>query len=81
MRSIGVRSKNKSLHPPKFYPNLEDNNHCMQASDDPYVPIADTLRDELNAETIKMENMKHFSGDDGIKELPIVLNKLLEISR
>lgn len=61
--------------------------HCkkfvvLHSYDDPYVPIkhADIFKDKLNADVIKMENMKHFSGSDGIMKLPIVLEKLLEIS-
>lgn len=61
--------------------------HCkkfivIHSYDNPWVPIkhADIFKDELHADTIKIENMKHFSGDDGIMELPIVLDKLIEIS-
>jgi len=38
------------------------------------------FKDRLGAKLIIEHNMKHFSGDDGISELPVVLNNLLEIS-
>lgn len=38
------------------------------------------FKDKLEAKLIIEHNMKHFSGDDNILELPVVLNNLLEIS-
>ena len=49
---------------------------------DSYVPIeknAYTYRKNLGAETLVEKGKGHFSDDDDVKELPIVLNKLLEI--
>lgn len=61
--------------------------HCgkfiaIHSEDDPYVPIKhNTLfKEKLGAESIIMQNMKHFSGDDGINELPIALESLLKIA-
>ena len=55
----------------------------LQSNDDPYVSInhAYILKEKLNAETIIQNGMKHYSGDDGITKLPIVLNILLKISK
>lgn len=62
--------------------------HCnkfvvIHSEDDPYVSIkhAHILRNNLNAKTILQKGMKHYSGDDGIKKLPIVLESLLKISK
>lgn len=61
--------------------------HCnkfvaIHSSDDKWVLMehVDIFAEKLGAEAIKMKGMGHFSGNDGITELPIVLNKLLEIS-
>ncbi|MEK7517364.1 MAG: alpha/beta fold hydrolase [Patescibacteria group bacterium] len=62
--------------------------HCnkfisIHSDDDPYVPIRhNTLfKEKLGAESIIMHNMKHFSGDDGINELPIALESLLKTAK
>ena len=62
--------------------------HCQQfvaihSTDDPWVPIKHNklFQDNLGAKSIIQENMKHFSGDDGTMELPVVLDELLRISR
>lgn len=62
--------------------------HCnkfvaIHSDDDPYVPIEHNaiFKEKLGAESIIMHNMKHFSGDDGINELPIALESLLKIAR
>jgi len=44
------------------------------------VSFGNEFKDKLGAKLIVEHNMKHFSGDDGISELPVVLNNLLEIS-
>jgi len=61
--------------------------HCkkfvaIHSDNDPYVSLhyGDFFKEKLNAALIIEHNMKHFSGDDGIFQLPIVLDKLLEIS-
>lgn len=60
--------------------------HCekfivIHSDNDPYVSLehADIFKEKLGAETIIMHNMKHFSGDDGITELPIVLESVLKL--
>ncbi|MBI4088732.1 serine hydrolase family protein [Candidatus Kaiserbacteria bacterium] len=53
------------------------------SDDDPWVPIdnQDDFRDRLGSEIIVEHAKGHFSGNrDGTKELPIVLEKLFEIS-
>lgn len=62
--------------------------HCrkfiaIHSDNDPYVPLehADIFKKKLSAEVIIMQNMKHFSGDDGITELPIVLDSVLKLSQ
>ncbi len=60
------------------------NNFVAIFSDnDPYVPIGDKdiFKEKLGAEIIMEHNKGHFSGSDGITELPIVLNSLLKISK
>ncbi len=61
--------------------------HCekfivVHSDNDPYVSVSygKEFKDRLGARLIVEHNMKHFSGDDGISELPVVLNTLLEIS-
>lgn len=53
------------------------------STDDPWVPLdnKDDFKNKLNSEIVIVDGMKHFSGDDGIKKLPIVLQKLLEIAK
>jgi len=62
--------------------------HCnkfvaIHSDDDPYVPIKhNTLfKEKLGAESIITHNMKHFSGDDGIMELPIALDCVLKLAK
>jgi predicted alpha/beta hydrolase family esterase len=51
--------------------------------DDPYVPISDaeTFKKRLNAEIIMQTGKGHFSGDDGVTELPEALEAILTLSR
>jgi uncharacterized protein len=62
-----VKSKSK-----KFTAIFSDN--------DPLVPITDSeiFKKTLGAKIIIESNQGHFSGNDGIKELPSVLNTILE---
>jgi len=62
--------------------------HCdtfvsIMSDNDPYVPLkhGDVFRQQLGAEVIVQHDMKHFSGDDGIIELPIALESLLKIAK
>lgn len=61
--------------------------HCkkfvaIHSADDKWVLMkhVDIFGEKLNATVIKMNEMKHFSGDDGITELPIVLDELIAMS-
>jgi len=61
--------------------------HCQKfvaihSDDDLWVPVKHNkiFKDKLSAKVINQHGMKHYSGDDGITELPIVLNELLEMS-
>lgn len=62
-------------HLPKSVAIFSDN--------DPYVPLdnQDDFRDKLGSEIIVEKNMGHFSGSNGITELPVVLNSILKIAQ
>lgn len=53
------------------------------SNDDPYVSIEDSkiFEKELNAKVIIEKNKGHFSGEDGVTKLPVVLKEILRISR
>ena len=62
--------------------------HCrkfvaIHSDNDSYVSshYGDLFKEKLNAVVITEHNMKHFSGDDGINQLPVVLDQLLKISK
>ncbi len=62
--------------------------HCgrlisIHSDDDPVVPLeyGNIFKEKLNAEEITEHEKKHFSGDDDIYELPILLEKLTELLR
>jgi predicted alpha/beta hydrolase family esterase len=62
--------------------------HCskfvaIHSNNDPHVPLkhGDIFREKLGAEVILEHGMKHFSGDEGVTELPIALESVLKISR
>ena len=62
--------------------------HCkkfivINSNDDPYVPLSDTeiFKEKLDAEIIIVKNMGHISGEDGVNEFPLLLNKIIEISK
>jgi len=40
---------------------------------------ADILKEKLNTKVIIQNNMKHFSGSDGITRLPVVLSSLIHL--
>lgn len=52
------------------------------SDDDPYVPLdnQDDFRDKLGSEIVIEHNMGHFSKSSGITELPIALEKVLELA-
>ncbi len=51
--------------------------------DDLYVPIsnAETFKKRLNAEIIMQTGKGHFSGEDGVTELPEALDAILKLTR
>ena len=53
----------------------------INSDNDPYVELSDAeiLEKELEAEKIILHNKGHIAGEDGVKEFPILLNKILEI--
>lgn len=53
----------------------------IHSDNDPYVPLkhGGIFKEKLGAKLIKMHKMKHFSGDDGITELPVVLEELINL--
>ena len=53
---------------------------AIQSDDDPYVDIsdADIFKEKLNAKIIIEKNKGHFTEQDGVLELPIVLEELLK---
>jgi len=53
------------------------------SNNDPYVPLTDKeiYKEKLGAEIIILEGKGHVSGEDGVKQLPIVLDKLLEMAK
>lgn len=61
--------------------------HCekfivINSNDDPYVPVSDTeiFKKKLDAEIVIVNNMGHISGEDGVKEFPLLLNNMIKIS-
>lgn len=55
----------------------------IHSTDDHAVPVryADILKEKLNAEVIIEEGKKHYSGDDGITQLPAALESILKLSK
>lgn len=55
----------------------------IASNNDPYVPLSDIniFKEKLGAEIIMIGDKGHICEESGVKELPVVLNKLLEISR
>ena len=54
----------------------------IHSEDDPDVPADNGIRmkNNLDAKKILVNGYKHFTGNDGINSLPLVLEELLEIS-
>jgi predicted alpha/beta hydrolase family esterase len=66
----------------------EIRSHCakfvaVHSDNDRYVPLAHGKSFELNlgAELVVQHNMGHFSGSEGCTQLPVVLDKLLEMAK
>ena len=62
--------------------------HCrkfisIHSDNDRWVSLqnSELFKNKLSAKTIIAHNMKHFSGDDGINELPLLLEEILKISQ
>lgn len=56
---------------------------CIFSDDDPYVPMENTglFSKKLGADVIVEKNKGHFSGDEGIMELPIALKMVLKLAK
>jgi uncharacterized protein len=54
----------------------------IESDNDPYglEKYNEVFSKKLHAKTLLEHDMKHFSGDDGITELPVVLRELLQIA-
>jgi predicted alpha/beta hydrolase family esterase len=55
----------------------------IHSEDDDSVPVINSvkLKNNLGAEAIVVNGFRHFSGSDGVTSLPVVFQKLLEISK
>ncbi|MDD5109861.1 MAG: alpha/beta fold hydrolase [Patescibacteria group bacterium] len=55
---------------------------AINSTKDPYVPLAkgEELRDQLGAKHVVLDGYRHFSGHEGVKELPAALDAVLEIT-
>ena len=62
---------------------LTKNIVAIFSDDDQDVPLSDSklFKERLNAKIIIEHNKGHFSDDAGIKELPVVLNKILKMEK
>jgi len=56
---------------------------AIHSDNDPFVFMSDgnVFKEKLGAELVVEHGMKHFSGDDGVTELPSALEAVLRISR
>lgn len=55
----------------------------IQSDNDPYVSLSnkDILKEKLGAKIIIEHNKCHFAGEEGIKELPILFEELMEMMK
>lgn len=55
----------------------------IHSKDDEWVPVKHNriYQEKLGAESIVLDGYGHFSGDEGVTEVPVVLEKLLEIAK
>ena len=53
------------------------------SDDDPFVPLdnQDDFRDKLGSNIIIEHGKKHFSGSDGLRELPAALQAIIEVAK
>ncbi len=79
----------QELRESKFFASPIDwtkiKNSCNQftaifSDNDPYVALrnGDVFKEHLDATVVELHNMHHFSGDDGVFELPQALEAVLE---
>lgn len=54
----------------------------INSDDDPYVPLSDAelFKNNLGTKIIMLKNNGHIAGDDGVTELPVVLEELLKMT-
>ena len=54
----------------------------INSDNDPYVPLSDAelFRNNLGTEIIILNKKGHIAGDDGVTELPVVLEELLKMA-
>lgn len=57
--------------------------HAIFSDNDPFVPLSDKdiFEKELGASTVVMNEKGHFTGDDGVMELPEVLDTLSHMAQ
>jgi len=84
--SLGYREIKNFFERPIVWERIRS--HCknfiaVHSDNDPYVPLkyGDIFKEKVGAELIVKHGMKHFGDDDGITELPVVLESLLKISK
>jgi len=55
----------------------------ISSDNDPYVPLEDVklFEKNLGAEAIILKNKGHIAGEDGVTEFPLLLEKILEMSK
>lgn len=75
LQETPIDFKRVKMHSKKFFAFFSDN--------DPYVPLnqADLLSKELDAEIAIEKEKGHFTADDGVTELPIILAELLKMAK
>jgi len=82
---LGYKELSSFFQEPIDFPKIKSRCQkfiAIHSDNDPYVALSygDIFKEKLNAELIVQHNMKHFSGDDNIVELPVVLSTILDIS-
>lgn len=84
--SLGIQETETFFAKPLDYEKIKKSANKFEAinsDNDPYVPVdrGEMLRDRLGAKLTILHNYGHISADVGLTELPIVLEKILEISK
>lgn len=82
---LGYKELSSFFQKPIDFPKTKS--HCKEfiaihSDNDPYVALSygDVFKEKLGAKLIVEHNIKHFSGDDNIPELPVALDAILGIS-